>query len=184
MYGDINPKARDMILFFYQKYFPDRDGLVWPYERVNIESDYNELVQLFSGRNYKEDYQILLHSVRAQGCTVPPLINAYMNLSSTMRSFGTCPNHHLAGTTDTGILITLSDLFPDKRQRYLESYQSKNLKLDRRRLFSINMKVLPWWKQTKPEEKATMKELKVLKEKRKEIKEEMRKLKRNTRKKQ
>ncbi len=181
MYGDIDPKTRDMILFFYQKYFPDRDGLVWPYEKVDIHSDYNELVQLFCGRNYKEDYQILLRSARARGSMVPPLINAYMNLSPTMRSFGTCPNHHLSGTTDTGILITLNDIFPDKRQRYLESYQSKNQKLDRRRLFSINIKMLPWWKQATPGEKESMKELKALKEKRREIKEEMRKLKRNNR---
>ncbi len=179
MYGDIDAQARDMILYFYQKHFPDRDGLVWPYEKVEIESDYNSLVQLFNGRNYKEDYQILLHAVRGRGCTVPPLINAYMNLSSTMRSFGTCPNHHLVGTTDTGILITLSDLFPDKRQRYLESYQLKNQKLDRRRLFSINMQMLPWWKKVNDEERDTLQELKALREKRRELLQELRKIKHN-----
>ena len=181
MYADLDPQARDMILFFYQKHFPDRDGLVWPYEQLSIESDYNKLVRLFNGRNYKEDYQILLRSVRDRGCTVPPLINAYMNLSSTMRSFGTCPNHHLAGTTDTGILITLSDIFPDKRQRYLETYISKNPKLDRR-LFGINMKLLPWWKQVSDEERKAMKELKNLKNKQKELRQELRKIKRSKRK--
>ena len=142
-----------MILYSYQKHFPDRDGLVWPYEKVGIQTDYNKLVRLFNGRNYKEDYQILLHSVRACGCTVPPLINAYMNLTPTMRSFGTCPNHHLDGTTDTGILITLADIFPEKRHRYLDSYQDRNVKFDRRRLFSINMQRLPWWKQLTEEER-------------------------------
>jgi hypothetical protein len=158
---------------------------VWPYERVSIESDYNELVQLFTGRNYKEDYQILLHAVRERGCTVPPLINAYMNLTPTMRSFGTCPNHHLVGTTDTGILITLNDIFPDKRRRYIDSYEERNQKLDRRRLFSINMKLLPWWKkQASPEEKATMKELKELKTKQHQLKQELKKIKRANRKQQ
>lgn len=185
MYGDLDRKARDLILYFYQKHFPDRDGLVWPYERVSIESDYNELVQLFTGRNYKEDYQILLHAVRERGCTVPPLINAYMNLTPTMRSFGTCPNHHLVGTTDTGILITLNDIFPDKRRRYIDSYEERNQKLDRRRLFSINMKLLPWWKkQASPEEKATMKELKELKTKQHQLKQELKKIKRANRKQQ
>lgn len=182
MYGDLDKKARDLILFFYQKHFPDRDGLVWPYERISIESDYNELVQLFNGRNYKEDYQILLHAVRERGCTVPPLINAYMNLTPSMRSFGTCPNHHLSGTTDTGILITLSDLYPDKRKRYIDSYQHRNQKLDRRRLFSINMKLLPWWKQRSMEELKTMKELKMLKKKQTELKQELKKIKRANRK--
>ncbi len=185
MYGDLDRKARDLILYFYQKHFPDRDGLVWPYERVSIESDYNELVQLFTGRNYKEDYQILLHAVRERGCTVPPLINAYMNLTPTMRSFGTCPNHHLVGTTDTGILITLNDLFPEKRHRYIDSYEERNQKLDRRRFFSINMKLLPWWKkQASDEEKEALRELKTLKNKQRELKQELKKIKRANRKQQ
>lgn len=185
MYGDLDRKARDLILYFYQKHFPDRDGLVWPYERISIESDYNELVQLFTGRNYKEDYQILLHAVRERGCTVPPLINAYMNLTPTMRSFGTCPNHHLVGTTDTGILITLNDLFPEKRHRYIDSYEERNQKLDRRRFFSINMKLLPWWKkQASNEEKEALRELKTLKNKQRELKQELKKIKRANRKQQ
>ena len=185
MYGDLDRKARDLILYFYQKHFPDRDGLVWPYERVSIESDYNELVQLFTGRNYKEDYQILLHAVRERGCTVPPLINAYMNLTPTMRSFGTCPNHHLVGTTDTGILITLNDIFPEKRRRYIDSYEERNQKLDRRRFFSINMKLLPWWKkQASDEEKEALRELKTLKNKQHELKQELKKIKRANRKQQ
>ena len=152
-----------MILFFYQKHFPDRDGLVWPCEPVSIGTDYNALVRLFNGRNYKEDYQILLRSVRNYGCTVPPLINAYMNLSPSMRSFGTCPNHHLQGTTDTGILIDLSDIYPDKRQRYMESYTEKNQKFDRRRLFKIDMRRMPWWKRVNEEERNLLQELKELK---------------------
>ncbi len=132
----------------------------------------------------EEDYQILLHSVRACGCTVPPLINAYMNLTPTMRSFGTCPNHHLEGTTDTGILITLADIFPDKRRRYLDSYQDRNVKFDRRRLFSINMQRLPWWKQSTEEEMQAMHEIKELKKKKKELKQELRQMKRANRKQQ
>ena len=187
MYGDINPEARDLILYFYQKHFPDRDGLVWPYERIDIATDYNRLVRLFNGRNYKEDYQILLHAVRACGCTVPPLINAYMNLSPSMRSFGTCPNHHLAGTTDTGILINMSDLYADKRVRYLESYMEKNPKFDRKRLFRINMKLMPWWRHSSDEEAASLQELSLMKslqnerallrEKDRELKQELKKIK-------
>ena len=163
MYGDINPEARDLILYFYQKHFPDRDGLVWPYERIDIATDYNQLVHLFNGRNYKEDYQILLRAVRACGCTVPPLINAYMNLSPSMRSFGTCPNHHLSGTTDTGILINMGDLYAEKRARYLESYEEKNPMFDRKRLFRINMRRMPWWRHTSAEESATLQELSLMK---------------------
>ena len=138
MYPHMNRKAKDMILYFYQKHFPDKDGLVWPNEPLRIETDYNELHQLFSGRNYKEDYQILIRSVRAIGSYVPPLVNAYMNLSSTMRSFGE--------TDETGILVQVRDILPEKKARHFETYDVKNHLFERRKLFHINIHRLPWWK--------------------------------------
>ncbi len=164
IYDSMDSEARDLMLFFYQKYFPDPDGLMWPYEPTKIQMDYNKLVKLFNGRNYKEDYQILLHAVRARGCTVPSLVNAYMNLSSTMRYFGTCPDHGLPGTQGVGILITLKDINADKRARHMDSYAEKNPKFDRKRLFRINMRRLPWWRNTSAEENETLQELSVLKE--------------------
>ena len=163
LYKSMDIEARDMILYFYQKYFPDPDGLMWPYEPTRIETDYNKLVKLFNGRNYKEDYQILLHAVRARGCTVPPLVNAYMNLSSTMRYFGTCSDHGLPDTLSVGILITLKDINADKRVRHIDSYSEKNRLLDRKRLFHINMRRLPWWKKSSEEETETLLELSLLK---------------------
>lgn len=142
----MNRKAKDLILYFYQKHFPDKDGLVWPNEPLKIETDFNELHQLFSGHNYKEDYQILMKSVRAMGSYVPPLVNAYMNLSSTMRSFGTAYNHAFGETDETGILVQVSDILPEKRARHFESYDTKNHQLERRKLFHINIHRLPWWK--------------------------------------
>ena len=159
----MNRRAKDLILYFYQKHFPDPEGLVWPYTPLKIESDFNELHELFNGRNYKEDYQILVRSVRALGCTVPAMINAYMNLTPTMRSFGTAMNTEFGNTDETGILVTLRDIVPDKRKRYIESYDTKNRVLDRLRLFRINMKQLPWWKRIDEAERMELKRLKNLK---------------------
>ena len=163
MYPQMNRRAKDLILYFYQKHFPDPEGLVWPYTPLKIESDFNELHELFNGRNYKEDYQILVRSVRALGSTVPAMINAYMNLTPTMRSFGTAMNTEFGDTDETGILVTLRDIVPDKRKRYIESYDTKNRVLDRLRLFRINMKQLPWWKRIDEAERMELKRLKNLK---------------------
>lgn len=161
MYPHMNRKAKDMILYFYQKHFPDKDGLVWPNEPLQIESDFNELHALFSGHSYKEDYQILVKSVKALGSFVPPLVNAYMNLSSTMRSFGTAYNHEFGETDETGILVTLSDIFPEKRARYFESYDTRNRSFERHKLFKINMRRLPWWgSRSSDEESETLRGLK------------------------
>lgn len=192
IYDSMDTEARDLMLFFYKKYFPDPDGLMWPFHPTPIETDYNKLFKLFNGRNYKEDYQILLHAVRARGCTVPPLVNAYMNLSSTMRYFGTCPDHGLPGTNGIGILITLKDINADKRVRHIDSYSVKNTKLDRKRLFRINMKRLPWWKNSSDDETRTLMELRDLKDKqrmreelamkKRELKQELKNIKRARRK--
>ncbi|MCR5192045.1 MAG: GNAT family N-acetyltransferase [Bacteroidales bacterium] len=146
MYPHMNRKAKDLILYFYQKHFPDRDGLAWPLEPLVIETDYNELHNIFTGRNYKEDYQILVKNVRALDSYVPPLVNAYMNLSSTMRSFGTAYNHAFGETDETGILIQVRDIFPEKKDRHLETYNTRNQLFERRKLFKINIHHLPWWK--------------------------------------
>ena len=140
MYPHMNRQAKDMILYFYQKHFPDKDGLVWPNEPLLIETDYNKLHDLFTGRNYKEDYQILQRSVRELGSYVPPLVNAYMNLSSTMRSFGTAYNHAFGETDETGILVAVSDIYPEKSERHLKSYITRNPLFMRRKLFKINRK--------------------------------------------
>lgn len=138
MYPQMNRKAKDYILYFYQKHFPDREGLVRPFEPMKIQTDYNELVNLFNGRNYKEDYQILVRSVRELDSAVPPLVNAYMNLSSTMMSFGTAINHEFGGVDETGILITLQDIYPTKKERHLNSYERKNNLFKRLQFFAIN----------------------------------------------
>ncbi|MCQ2294573.1 MAG: GNAT family N-acetyltransferase [Bacteroidales bacterium] len=164
MYPQMNRQAKDFILFFMQKHFPDRDGLVWPYEKLPIETDLNKLHALFNGRNYKEDYQILVRSVRELGSYVPAMINAYMGLSPTMRSFGTAMNKEFGDTDETGILVTINDIIPEKRARYMESYDTRNQVLDRIRLFRINMKRMPWWKKIDESERAELKRLRMLKQ--------------------
>lgn len=173
IYTDMDPLARDMILYFYQKYFPDRDGLIWPFEPIKIESDYNVLVNTFNGHNYKEDYQTLQHAVRARGCTVPPLVSAYMNLSSSMRYFGACHDHGLPYTNDIGILVTIRDINDDKRSRHMETFSRRNPKFDSKRLFHIDMKRLPWWRKNSEEEAQTLHELSILKD-RQRLREELR----------
>lgn len=164
MYPQMNRRAKDLVLYFMRKHFPDRDGLVWPSEPLKIESDLNELNSFFNGRNYKEDYQILVRSVRALGSAVPAMITAYMSLSPTMRSFGTAINKDFGNTDETGILVDLRDIAPEKRKRYFESYEVKNNVFDRLHFFRIDMKKMPWWKKMDEEERTELRGLKRLKE--------------------
>ena len=164
MYPQMNSRAKDMVRFFMLKHFPDANHLVKPFEAMPITMEQKELESLFDGKNYKEDYQILTHSVRALGSVVPPMINAYITLSPTMRCFGTAENKDFGNTDETGILVAIKEIIPEKRARYMESYDTKNHVLDRPHLFRINMKMLPWWKQVADEEREELRRLKRLKQ--------------------
>jgi hypothetical protein len=119
MYPHYNVEARDMILFFLRKYFGDKNNLVYPYEAVQIESDEAELAEIFAGGSYDKDYKILVQQVRLRNENIPPLVNAYMNLSSTMLFFGTSLNPGFGEVEESGILVTLDDVYDFKKDRHL-----------------------------------------------------------------
>ena len=122
MYPSYIRKGRDMILFFLKKYFDDKDKLILPMKPLKIESEPAELEQLFSGNNFNEDYRILNREIRKLGYNIPPLVNAYMNLSPTMKLFGTAINYGFGDVEETGILIAMEEIFEQKRVRHIDSF--------------------------------------------------------------
>lgn len=123
MYKHFNIKARDMILYFLKRHFADSDKLVIPKNDMSINIDVEKMQKIFIHDNYKENYKILSQEVRVQGENVPPLINAYMNLSPTMRTFGTVFNKKFGSVMETGIMITIKDMYIQKINRHLASYR-------------------------------------------------------------
>lgn len=120
MYPQLERTSRDMILYFMKTNFPDPDGLLrpWPELELPILTDEAQLKTLFTGKDYNENYRILVRNVREHGAAVPPLVNAYMSLSSTMRSFGTALNPPFGNVEETGILVTIKDIFREKYERH------------------------------------------------------------------
>lgn len=125
MYTHFNQRARDYIIFFLEKYFGDRENLVYPKNPLKINMPLHELEELFCGTNYDEDYRILSQSTRALGENIPPLINSYMNLSPTMKMFGTANNPNFGNVEETGIMITIRDLYKTKVDRHVASYRQQ-----------------------------------------------------------
>lgn len=123
MYPHFHKEARKLILYFLNKYFGDSEGLVKPKFPLNLEYDENEMNQLFTGKDYLENYKILSKTVRNMGETIPPLFNAYMNLSPTMKVFGTVINPGFGNVEETGIMITLKDMYISKINRHLATYR-------------------------------------------------------------
>ena len=122
MYPSYVRKGRDMILYFLKKHFDDKESLITPMKPLVLESDPDELEQLFSGKNFKEDYRILNSEVRKMGYNIPPLVNAYMGLSPTMKLFGTAINYGFGDVEETGILIAVDEILEQKRVRHIDSF--------------------------------------------------------------
>lgn len=124
MYPHFNVYARDLILYFMDKYFPDNDQLIRPHKPMKYSTKIDELMRVFNADNYDEDYKMLVQRVRSVRENIPPLFNAYMNLSSTMRYFGTALNDHFGFVEETGIMVTVDDITDKKKDRHVLTYRS------------------------------------------------------------
>ncbi len=122
MYPSYNRRCRDMILYFLKKHFNDKDNLILPMTPVKLEHDAAEFDKIFVSDDFKEDYRTLNREVRAYGLNIPPLVNAYMSLSPTMRCFGTAINDGFGDVEETGILITIEEILAEKYVRHIESF--------------------------------------------------------------
>lgn len=122
MYPSYIRFGRDLILYFLKKYFDDKEGLIYPMKPLKLDTPEEELAQVFCGRDFKEDYRILNGGIRALGFNIPPLVNAYMNLSPTMKLFGTAINYGFGDVEETGILIAVDEILESKRVRHIESF--------------------------------------------------------------
>lgn len=122
MYPSYHRQGRDMILYFLRKHFGDKDGLITPMKPLLLETDERELEALFCKDTFKDDYKILNAEVRKLGYNIPPLVNAYMSLSPTMRMFGTAINYGFGDVEETGILIAVDEILEEKRMRHIQSF--------------------------------------------------------------
>lgn len=122
MYPHFDVYARDLILYFLHKHFPDSDRLVFPHEPLQFKTEISKLENALKSASYETDYKNLIQLVRNKNENIPPLVNAYMNLSATMRTFGTALNASFGEVEETGIIITINDLYESKKDRYLNTY--------------------------------------------------------------
>ncbi len=125
MFSHFDPYARDLILYFMDRFFPDKDQLIRPLKPMKINHPEEELEAVFSGKDFEENYRILSQMVRDRGEFIPPLFNSYMGLSPTMKSFGTAYNEGFGGVEETGIMVTISDIYESKTRRHVSTHRKK-----------------------------------------------------------
>ena len=101
---------------------------VFRYEELNTELDTfrKQVADLEaqlreSGEAARENQQL-----RQLDRKVPPLVNAYMALSPSMRVFGTAINREFGDVEETGILLHIPEIYEEKRKRHFESFDLEN----------------------------------------------------------
>ena len=122
MYPEYNRQARDLIQHFLFKHFEDHEKLVVPIDPIVIETPRDYMDSILNEPEYAEDYKILNSEVRKLGVNIPPLVNAYMGLSSTMKMFGGGINHEFSEAEETCILVTINDIYDSKKARHVDTY--------------------------------------------------------------
>lgn len=121
MYKSYNVQARNFLLTFLNLYFPDNEMLVSPKRPIDFEFEKNKVA--FSGNNFSDDYKKLKVELKNLNSKIPPLVNAYMKISDTMKVFGTADNPEFGDVEETGILINIADTHESQLSRHQKNYK-------------------------------------------------------------
>lgn len=121
MYKSFNVDARNYILSFLHLYFPDKEKLISAKNPIKVP--YNKYNKIFNNKDYSDDYKALIKKLKEYNEKMPPLINAYMNLSMSCTFFGTVENDEFGDVEETGILLNIKEMRTEKKDRYLKNYE-------------------------------------------------------------
>lgn len=120
MYTSYNKEARDILLCFMDHYFPNKLNLCHPKKELFAGFDDSIFKAHFSSEmEYQEGFKLLNKLLKERGEFVPPLINIYMSLSSTMMTFGTAQNPDFGDVEETAILVTIDDIHQEVIDRHV-----------------------------------------------------------------
>lgn len=125
MYPQYSRECRDLLLTFLSVHFPDPDNLIKPIEPLKLTYPPEHFASLIQGQDFKEDYKSINGFIRDQGFNIPPLVNAYMSLSPTMRMFGTAVNHEFGEVEESGILFKIEEITDEKKGRHIKTFDAE-----------------------------------------------------------
>ena len=121
IYPDYNVTARDLIYEYLRRYHAGEEGLFGPYHPLALSP---LALSPFTGDDKQENYHILQRAVREQGTVIPPMFSAYLNLTNDLLFFGNAINDELANVYETGIMVDIKTVYPEKLERYMAPYKT------------------------------------------------------------
>ena len=119
IYPDYNETARELIYTYLHRYHKGEEELIAPYKPIEIRP---LEVDPFNGTDPQENYHILQHAVREQGTVIPSMFSAYLNITNDLQYFGTTIEETFSNVYDSGIMVDLETVYPEKKERYITPY--------------------------------------------------------------
>lgn len=119
IYPGYNEQARELIYAYLDRYHKGEQGLIEPYHPLLSQPLTHSP---FEGEDKQENYHILQHAVREQGTVIPPIFTAYLNLTNDLQFFGNAINDEFGDVLESGIMVDLETVYPEKKERYINSY--------------------------------------------------------------
>lgn len=118
IYPTYNATARELIYAYLNRYHKGDSGLIAPY----IQEPLLPVETPFEGDDAQANFHILQHAVREQGTVIPPMFTAYLNITNELQFFGNAINDELANVYESGIMVDLTRVYPEKKERYITPY--------------------------------------------------------------
>lgn len=119
IYPGYNEQARELIYAYLDRYHKGEQGLIEPYHPLLSQPLTHSP---FEGEDKQENYHILQHAVREQGTVIPPIFTAYLNLTNDLQFFGNAINDEFGDVLESGIMVDIETVYPEKKERYINSY--------------------------------------------------------------
>lgn len=135
LYGKItipenyNSTARILLSWFLDHYFKGKNNLLSPQKPVFSPRVLAISGNKVTGTDPEKDYKIIAKYIKSLDVAVPPLISAYLRLAKRITTFGTIANPELGNAFETGILIAIRDIYPEKHARYISTIHKKRMML-------------------------------------------------------
>ncbi|MBR2166244.1 MAG: GNAT family N-acetyltransferase [Paludibacteraceae bacterium] len=118
IYPTYNATARELIYAYLNRYHRGDSDLIAPY----IQEPLLPIETPFEGDDAQANFHILQHAVREQGTVIPPMFTAYLNITNELQFFGNAINDELANVYESGIMVDLTHVYPEKKERYITPY--------------------------------------------------------------
>ena len=119
--------ARILLTWFLDHYFKAKNNLLSPLKPIVSPQVLAISGNKVTGTNPESDYKIIAKYIKSQEVTIPPLISAYLRLAKRITTFGTTANPELGNAFETGILIAIRDIHPEKHARYISTIHKKRM---------------------------------------------------------